>query len=203
MIRWDASIGNMPFTLEYTSDGISWNLITNNISSNQRHYSWTVPNNVTNLAKIRISRNSSIDESNDFFTIVGVPQNLSVNWICPDSAYVSWNSVAGALDYEVSMLGNIYMDSVTTTTSTTALVINPNPSITDSWFSVCAKVNGKRGRRAVAVNAQTLRLSTYVNTVDIRYNIDSSINRRNKRVFDLFISIGGEIFMSCVCQTAR
>ena len=156
LIRWDASIGNMPFTLEYTSDGISWNLITNNISSNLRHYNWTVPNNVTNLAKIRISRNSSVDESNDFFTIIGVPQNLSVNWICPDSAYVSWNSVAGAVDYEVSMLGSIYMDSITTTTSTTALVINPNPSITDSWFSVCAKVNGERGRRAVAVNAQSI-----------------------------------------------
>jgi hypothetical protein len=52
------------------------------------------------------------------------------------------------------MLGNVYMDSMTTTTATTALIINPNPAIIDSWFSVCAKVNGKHGRRAVAVNAQ-------------------------------------------------
>ena len=90
------------------------------------------------------------------FTIVDVPQNVTINWICPDSIYVSWNTVSGATDYEVSMLGNVYMDSMTTTTATTALIINPNPAIIDSWFSVCAKVNGNMGRRAVAINAQPI-----------------------------------------------
>ena len=83
-------------------------------------------------------------------------QNVTINWICPDSIYVSWNTVSGATDYEVSMLGNVYMDSMTTTTATTALIINPNPAIIDSWFSVCAKVNGNMGRRAVAINAQPI-----------------------------------------------
>ncbi|MBT4737700.1 MAG: PKD domain-containing protein, partial [Flavobacteriales bacterium] len=86
--------------------------------------------------------------------IVGVPQNIVVDWICPDSVYVSWNTVSGASSYEVSMLGNIYMDSMTTTTNTNAFILNPNSLVTDSWFSVCAKVNGKKGRRAVAVNSQ-------------------------------------------------
>ena len=39
---------------------------------------------------------------------------------------------------------------------TMALILNPNPAITDSWFSVCAKANGNKGRRAVAVNAQPI-----------------------------------------------
>jgi PKD repeat protein len=95
-----------------------------------------------------------MDESDADFTIVGVPQNVTVNWICPDSIYVLWNTVNGATEYEVSMLGNMYMDSMTTTTNLTALIVNPNPAITDSWFSVCAKINGKKGRRAVAINAQ-------------------------------------------------
>jgi len=156
LIRWDASKGNTPFTLEYTTDGLAWNTITNSTGVNSRYYSWTVPNSVTNQAKVRVSRNGFSDESDADFTIVGVPQNVTVNWICPDSIYVLWNAVNGATDYEVSMLGNIYMDSMTTSPATMALILNPNPAITDSWFSVCAKVNGNKGRRAVAVNAQSI-----------------------------------------------
>ena len=90
--------------------------------------------------------------------------NVSVNWICPDSIYVLWSSVTGATDYEVSMLGQKYMDSMTTVTSNgnttqSALIVNPNPNILDSWFSVCAKKNDSKGRRDVAVNAQPINSS--------------------------------------------
>ena len=156
VLRWDASKGNTPFILEYTTDGINWNTITTSTGVNSRYYNWTVPNTITNQAKVRISRNGFSDESDANFTIVGVPQNITVNWICPDSIYVLWNAVSGATDYEVSMLGNVYMDSMTTSLTTMALIINPNPAITDSWFSVCAKVSGNKGRRAVAVNAQPI-----------------------------------------------
>ncbi len=157
LLRWDASNGNTPFTLEYTTDGgVLWNTITTSAGVNSSYYSWTVPNTITNEAKVRVSRNGFMDESDADFTIVGVPQNVTVNWICPDSIYVLWNTVNGATEYEVSMLGNVYMDSMTTTNNLTALIVNPNPSITDSWFSACAKVNGKKGRRAVAINAQPI-----------------------------------------------
>ena len=156
LIRWDASEGNTPFALEYTTDGTNWNTIINSTGVNSRYYSWTVPNSVTNQAKVRVSRNGFTDESDVNFTIIGVPQNVTVNWICPDSIYVLWNAVNGATDYEVSMLGNVYMDSMATSSSSSALIINPNPLVTDSWFSVCAKVNGNKGRRAVAVNAQSI-----------------------------------------------
>ena len=29
LIRWDAANGNTPFTIEYTTDGSTWNLISN------------------------------------------------------------------------------------------------------------------------------------------------------------------------------
>ena len=38
--------------------------------------------------------------------------------------------------YEVSMLGQKYMDSIYSTNLTSTWIINPTPSITDSWFSV-------------------------------------------------------------------
>ena len=155
ILRWDASEGNTSFTLEYSTDGGSiWNTITTNVNADDRYYSWNIPNTITELARVRVVRGSSSDESDGNFTIVGVPQNIIVDWICPDSVYISWNTVSGASSYEVSMLGNIYMDSMTTITNTNAFFLNPNSLVTDSWFSVCAKVNGKKGRRAVAVNSQ-------------------------------------------------
>ena len=54
------------------------------------------------------------------------------------------------------MLGDKYMDSIHTTTNTNTWIINPNPNITDSWFSVSAKKNNGKGRRAVAINAQAI-----------------------------------------------
>ena len=165
LIRWDAPENSNPFVLEYTIDnGLSWNTITNNGGVNSTFYNWNVPSLVngvavsTDQARVRISRDGISDESDANFTIIDVP-NVSVNWICPDSIYVLWSSVTGATDYEVSMLGQKYMDSMTTVSSNgnttqSALIVNPNPNILDSWFSVCAKKNDGKGRRDVAVNAQ-------------------------------------------------
>ena len=75
------------------NNGSSWNTISNNVSSDLNHYVWTIPNDINSSSKIRVSRGNTISESNDVFTIVDVPTNLSVFWPCPDSIYVSWNSV--------------------------------------------------------------------------------------------------------------
>ena len=109
-IRWDANANTANFSLEYSINGGStWNTISTNISSSAKHYIWTVPNNITSDALIRINRSGYSDQSDETFTIVNVPQNVSVNWICPDSVYVSWSSVSGATSYELSMLGQKYM----------------------------------------------------------------------------------------------
>ena len=48
------------------------------------------------------------------------------------------------------MLGQKYMDSIYTTNLTSTWLINPNPSVTDSWFSVKSILNGGKGRRGVS-----------------------------------------------------
>ena len=156
-IRWDANDNGMLFTLEYSlNNGATWNTIANNIISSQRHYPWQVPNNVTNQAKIRITRGSSVSMSNASFNIISVPSNISVYWPCRDSINISWDPVSGATAYEVSMLGSKYMDSIYTTSNTNVWIINPTLSVSESWFSVSAKYNNGKGRRAVAVNAQAI-----------------------------------------------
>ena len=114
LIRWDAPQDSLPCVLEYTTDnGQSWVIITSSTSINTNFYNWQVPSVISDEVRVRISRNGISDESDANLTIVDVP-NVSVSWICPDSIYVNWSTVAGATSYEVSMLGQKYMDSMTT-----------------------------------------------------------------------------------------
>ena len=175
LIRWDAIDGGS-FSLQYSiNGGNTWNNISNNINGTLNHYSWQVPNTVTDQARIRIGRGNSVSQSNTNFTIIDVPSNLSVYWPCPDSINISWNAVNSATSYEISMLGQKYMDSIYTTSSTNVWLINPNPSVTNSWFSVKAKFNNGKGRRAVAENQQAINnvCSGYGCTDPLAYNYSS------------------------------
>ena len=159
-IRWDTYGNSGLFTLQYSIDnGNNWSTISTSASGSNRYYAWNQTLPPTDQALIRVGRAGIYDQSDAPFTVVAVPENVNVDWICPDSILVSWDAVSGATSYEVSMLGTEYMDSMTTTTNTSAIIINPNPAITDSWFSVCAKVNNGKGRRAIAVNAQPVNSS--------------------------------------------
>lgn len=154
VIRWDAPAGTSSFTLEYsTNNGQSYSTIAT-VSGSQRYYNWSVPNTVTGEGLVRVSRSgkNSVSEAN--FSIIGVPQNINVVWACPDSLLLSWNPVTSATGYQIHQLGSKYMDSVGTSTTTSFIVKNYNPSKT-TWFSVRALGNnGCVGRRAVAIEKQ-------------------------------------------------
>jgi PKD repeat protein len=82
------------------------------------------------------------------------PNNLNFEWVCPDSAKFTWNTVSGATGYEVSMLGAKYMDSLTTTTANSMVL--QIPASNDGWFSVRALgPNNARSERAVAIQKPT------------------------------------------------
>ena len=151
-IRWDfyGTVGN--FTLDYTIDGgATWNLISNTINSAQESYNWIVPAVVTGQAKVRVSRNGFSSESQENFSIIETPDNITVDWACPDSIRLIWDAVPFASGYEVSMLGNMYMDSVGFTTNTDLVLTGISP-LQEYWFSVKAYApNGNKGRRAIAV----------------------------------------------------
>lgn len=152
LIRWDAVDNTVPFAIEWTADsGSTWQTIANNIPADSRQYTWTVPNQVTGLAKIRVNRGTLSAESDQFFSLIEVPENLSVFWACGDSLKLKWDEVPGADYYEISQLGSRYMDSVGQTSSLHFTVngINPNGTY---WFSVRALNNqGASGRRARAI----------------------------------------------------
>ncbi len=116
-----------------------------------REYEWTVPSALSGEALVRITRGSESDTSVAPFAIIDRPQNISLEWACPDSARIRWDSVQGAQAYEVYMLGNEYMDSVGTTTDT-SITLQPFDPFVDRWVSVSAVAPpGTEGRRANAV----------------------------------------------------
>lgn len=151
-IRWDAFGASGNFTLEYsTNDGSTWTTISSSVSANARTFDWTVPAQVTGLARVRVTAGALSDMSDAPFAIVGVPGNLAISYVCPDSIGLTWSSVSGATGYEVSHLGVRYMDSVAISGVTNAVVYGLNPSLSH-WFSVSSlTANNGQGRRAIAI----------------------------------------------------
>ena len=151
-IRWDAHDNNGTFMIEYTTDGGSnWSTIANSVAADRRYFDWQVPNQVTGQAMVRVTRNGISDESDAHFTIIRVPNALTIDYVCPDSLQISWNVVPSATGYEVSMLGQKYMDAIGTTTSNNFVVTGLNP-FDEAWFSVKALgPNNAVGRRAIAI----------------------------------------------------
>ena len=150
MIRWDALGDSGVFHLEYSVDsGITWATISSNIQGDRRYFLWNVPSVVTGQALIRINRGNSMSQSHEVFSIISVPQNLQVLNVCLDSVTLTWNPVIGATGYEVSILGNLYMDSVGTSSTNTITVAHSVAN--DFWWSVKALgLNNCEGRRAIA-----------------------------------------------------
>ncbi|MEX1000700.1 MAG: S8 family serine peptidase [Crocinitomicaceae bacterium] len=152
IIRWDAIGENETFSIDYSVDGgLTWNSIVGAIPGSWRSYSWNVPSTlVTGKGRVRVSRGSQTATSPQDFSIIRQPINLNVEWACPNSFNVSWNPVSGATGYEVSLLGEKYMDSAAYTTETN-VTIYAN-SLETQWISVRALgPDNARGKRAIAI----------------------------------------------------
>lgn len=151
ILRWDAFGTSGSFNLEYSTDnGNTWNTIAQNISPVQSYYEWSVPTELTGQARVKVSRGSQSDISDTSFSIIGVSNYLQYPWACPDSFMILWSPVSGALFYEVSMLGALYMDSIGVSNTNSYVVKGVNP-YDDYWLSVKAYgPDSAVGRRAYA-----------------------------------------------------
>lgn len=154
VINWDAwGTSTNDFTLEYSIDnGNSWINISSSISANARQYNWTVPNIITHQAKMRINRNgTSLSDESQSFVIIPQPSVSLFTNQCEDYINIEWSAVTGATDYEVMMKQGAEMLAIETTTNTNHVFSGLDADST-YWVTVRARINGKPGRRAVAVN---------------------------------------------------
>ena len=113
---------------------------------------WNVPMEISGEVRVRVSRNGFSDESDQNFSLCGIPANLEVTGLCSDDfMQVKWDAVTGATGYDVFYLGEKFMDSVGTT-NLTEFDLPISEPLAEHWFSVRAVGdNGLRGKRAVAV----------------------------------------------------
>ncbi len=148
-IFWDAyDLSTSNFDVEVSFDnGSSWTSI---VQTTDRSFLWTVPNHVTGDGLIRVSRDGHSAQSITTFSILDRPKSLSVDTVCASFAYISWDAVAGATEYDLYVLGDKYMDSVGTTTNTGIYLPITSP-FEGFWYSVRAKgANGLQSERAYA-----------------------------------------------------
>lgn len=153
-IQWDA-FGDPAntFLVEYSlNNGGSWTTINAAVAANLRQLDWTVPNNPTEQALVRITRNgTAMVSTSQAFTILGVPTASLAATQCRGYISLNWTAVTGATDYEVYMLTGNEMTAVATTAGTNYVFSGLSPDIT-YWVSVRARINGVGGKRAQAIS---------------------------------------------------
>ncbi len=147
ILRWDATPASQNFAMHYsTNNGTTWDTISTVIPADNRYFTWSIPALATGNVKVRLTRGTETFLTEPF-TILGVPQNITINWVCADSMSLSWSAVTGATGYTVYRLGSEYMDSLTTVAASTA-VLGGIPLNTTEWFAVGARgplnANGRR-----------------------------------------------------------
>lgn len=154
-IRWDAPATSGTYTIEYTEDGITWFTLSTAVPGDASHYDWgNVPNVTTPDARVRITDSQSgLTATSEPFHIMRTPTGLTVDYSCPDSIGLSWNSLNVADEFDVYQLGVKYMDVIGTSPINEFVDYNSNPFSDDVWYSVSARNNnGAKGKRANAIN---------------------------------------------------
>lgn len=185
-ISWDATgFSSGTVTIELSTDGGStWNTIATGIDINRVVYSWFVPAGVaTSQALIRITKEGTGESTtSNPFTILGQPTVSLSATQCEGYINMNWTAVTGATDYEVMMLQGSEMKSIATTTGSSYSFSGLSK---DSvyWVTVRARINGKPGRRAVAISRQPNNGSCSGTISDNDLKIDAIVSPSSGRKF--------------------
>jgi len=145
-IRWqhDTDAPGVTYTVSYAENGTTWVQQATGVTGNT--LIWSVPNDITDDARIRIESSDGSISTSDAFVIMAVPQNLQT-----DCGIFTWDAVPGAIGYEVFMLDGPYMEHIVTTSGTSYNIIYNNGA-SEQWISVAAILPGNEiSRRAVAI----------------------------------------------------
>ncbi len=155
MIRWDGPKTTGTYTIEYSPDGSNWSTIAASVPGDQSYFNWDNPPNIsTPDARLRITDNANnLTTTSEPFHIMRIPLGLTVDYSCPDSIGLSWNSLSQADEFDVYALGSKYMEIIGSSTTNEFVHYNANPFSDMLWYSVRARDNaGSTGKRADAIN---------------------------------------------------
>ncbi len=153
IIHWDATNTAANFLLEYSLDnGSTWNNI-GSASASVTNFDWSVPNEVSGEALVRITSGSYSDTSDEVFSLANLVGGVNTIQVCETSATIGWNELADTEEYDLYMLGDEYMEIVGTTTDTELMVPIVDGENEDFWYAVVAR-NDTEGWRTLRTNAR-------------------------------------------------
>lgn len=153
-ISWEAyGYSSGTVSLEYSADnGVSWNSIASGVDINRAFYTWTVPNLPSSKGVVRITKEGSGESnSTNSFVVLALPVVSLAPVQCEGYINLAWTSVAGATGYEVMKLEGDIMKQVAITNSTSYTLSGLSKDST-YWVTVRSLLDGKAGRRALAIS---------------------------------------------------
>ncbi len=181
-ISWDSYGLSGNATLEFSADaGATWSVIASGVDVARAVYTWITPAVTTHYALVRITKDGTGETSvSNPFVILAQPTVSLAPIQCEDYIAINWTAVPGATAYEVMILRGDEMKPVATTTATT-YAIGGLSRDTTYFFSVRPLVNGKPGRRAVAISRQPNNGSCIGGISDKDVKLDAVLSPRTGR----------------------
>ncbi len=160
-IHWDTGTDDdEEFLIELSLDGMTWETIATP-PANSRMYDWLVPNELTGDAKIRVSRSGISDESDAIFNICQRPDSLRIQRVCLEYIELNWNGVDNAEGYELYVLGDRYMEFLTTVQDTFYQLPNDLNKSEDTWIAISAIY--PNGAKSIRTNAVRVEAQKFLN----------------------------------------
>jgi hypothetical protein len=149
-VSWDSyGTGDQTFKIEYSvNNGGEWRSINTGVASNLRQVKWGIPDEITDMAKVRVTCGNVVKESEPF-TILALPIVTLPATQCEGYISMNWTAVPGATDYEVLMLAGEEMKTIAVSTSLSHTIGGLSKDST-YYVSVRPRLNGNPGRQAVA-----------------------------------------------------
>jgi hypothetical protein len=160
--RWKSTLDQQVGKLFYsTDDGITWNLIEDQIDLTKGYYRWEAPKvNATAKAKISIDGQEFIT---DKFTI-SLPHPISVGFICGDSIRLQWGANKSAVSYELMTFGKTALQTQKSTTDSSITFFRSD--FETPYFSIQPVLkDGARLMRSITTNLDFQGIGCYLTSL--------------------------------------
>lgn len=167
-LRWKS--GATTGRLEYSRGEGNWTLIENNISLATGYRNWTLPPTAGPLI-FRMFVNS-VPFLSDTILITS-PVQLRVGFNCSDSFQLYWNAVPGVTTYQLSVLGNSYLEPVQALQDTQ--IVLSKKAHPQKYFAVTPLVQGLQGLRSFTVQYENQGVDCFLQSFLADLQADNSV----------------------------
>ncbi len=167
LLRWQTNLNDAigKFYISYNL-GASWQLLKDSLNLSTGYcYFQTKDTNCFLLFKIESNTGSFYSDTIPQFEIV----KQNIEYVCNDSTMITWPKVKNCKQYEISSIGNQYLESFRITTDTSLSIKNK----VVVQISIAPVVSSKRLQSSYLINSENQGVNCYYNAF-IAYIVDEN-----------------------------